>query len=538
MRLSVGGRLALASLGVVVLVAVVLAALLSVQLSDSGQREAEKVTRSVAETLAHERDVAALVAAGDSAALQSMVEDILDTASLSFVTIMTPDGVRLTHRNRSEIGDRYLGSRDEARAGQTHTEVYEGTLGPSVRTIAPIRAGGAESGAIVGLVAVGVTLGAVQQDLAARVPLIVVASATIVGIGALGAVYLRRTARRVTGSYTPSELARLVESYETVLHSLREGLVVTDGDGRIVLYNDEAADLLGLPPATTGQVRLDPREVDMDAALAEAIATGRRMVEETVVTGDRVLLVNQEEARDLGGRRAPERGRVMTLRDRSELQALLGELEGVRTLTETLRSQTHEHGNRLHALLALIELGRLEDARRLIVASTGERQELTDRLVAHRDDAVVVALLLGKLDEAAERGVRLELDVAEPTPALPLPSAEAVTLVGNLVDNALDAAASGPAPRWVRAALRNVGDDVLLEVGDSGAGFAPELDDPFALGASTKPTQLPGGRGIGLSLVRDIVAARGGTVEVSAEPTAVHVLLPALSRSGSAAVTP
>ncbi len=187
MRLSVGGRLALVSLGVVILVAGVLAALLSVQLSDSGQREAEKVTRSVAETLAHEPDVAALVVQRDSAALQPMVEQILPDADLSFVTIMTPDGIRLTHRNRSEIGQQYIGSRTEALAGQTFTEVYEGTLGPSVRTIVPIRDGGDENGDIVGLVAVGVTLGAVQQDLAARAPLIVLASAAIVGMGVFSA---------------------------------------------------------------------------------------------------------------------------------------------------------------------------------------------------------------------------------------------------------------------------------------------------------------------------------------------------------------
>ncbi|MBB3159332.1 two-component system CitB family sensor kinase [Microbacterium proteolyticum] len=529
MRLSVGGRLALVSLGVVVLVAGVLAALLSVQLSDSGQREAAQVTRSVAETFAHEAEIATLAAARDSDRLQPMVEQILPDADLSFVTIMTPDGTRLTHRNRSEIGLPYQGSRAEALAGESFTEVYVGTLGPSVRTIVPIREGGDEAGPIVGLVAVGVTLGAVQQDLAARVPLIVAASAAIVGFGVLGALFVRRSARRVTGSYTPRELARLVESYETVLHSLREGLVVTDRDGRIVLYNDEAADLLGLPPAITGQVSLDPHDVDMDADLADAIAGGRRLVEETIVNGDRVLLVNQEEARDLAGRRAPERGRVMTLRDRSELQALLGELEGVRTLSDTLRSQTHEHGNRLHALLALLELGRIDEARRLIVASTEDRQELADRLVSDDDDAVIVALLLGKLDEAAERGVRLDLHVAEPAPHVPLAAPEAVTVVGNLVDNALDAAAAGADPRWVRVSLAEREGDAVLEVSDSGAGFDPALRDPFAYGASTKPAHMPGGRGVGLALVRDIVAARGGTLQLAAEPTTVRVFLPVVS---------
>jgi two-component system CitB family sensor kinase len=162
----------------------------------------------------------------------------------------------------------------------------------------------------------------------------------------------------------------------------------------------------------------------------------------------------------------------------------------------------------------------------LIVASTGERQELADRLVSDDEGAVVVALLLGKLDEAAERGVRLDLDVVEPAPRVPLAAPEAVTVVGNLVDNALDAASAGAEPRWVRVSLTARQGDAVLEVADSGAGFDPSLRDPFAYGASTKPAHAPGGRGVGLALVRDIVAARGGTLQLAAEPTTVRVFLP------------
>ncbi|MFK5037128.1 ATP-binding protein, partial [Klebsiella pneumoniae] len=68
---------------------------------------------------------------------------------------------------------------------------------------------------------------------------------------------------------------------------------------------------------------------------------------------------------------------------------------------------------------------------------------------------------------------------------------------------------------------------VTIEVSDSGAGFDPDLADPFAFGASTKPAAAPGGRGVGLALVRDIVAAHGGTLSVSGAPTTVRVMLPA-----------
>ncbi|MFJ6653785.1 ATP-binding protein [Microbacterium sp. NPDC091313] len=526
MRLSVGARLALVALATALLTGAVLSIVLGIQLADSGRREAESVTRSVAETLAHEPAVAGLVGAGDSADLQSLAVDVMDDADVSFVTVMTLDGIRLTHRDPQQIGKPYLGSTAPALAGDTFTEVYEGTLGPSVRTIAPIYAGGGDDGEMVGMVAVGETLDSVQEQLAPRVPLIVGVTAGIIGLGFLGALLVRRSASRVAGALTPDELGRLVANYETVLHSIREGLVVTDAEGRIRIYNDEAADLLGLPPARSGLVSLNVDDVEIGDELRAALRGGRRMVEETVVTGDRVLLVNQEEARDLRGRRSPQRGHVMTLRDRSELQSLLGELESVRTLTDTLRSQTHEHGNRLHTVLALLELDRTSDARALLVESVGHRQPLADRLVGGTADATVAALLLGKLDEAGERAVALDIDVAEEAPPLPIPAADAVTILGNLVDNALDAAASGPPPRWVRVRIEAAGQAVRVAVSDSGRGFADDLPDPFAFGATTKQAGAAGPRGVGLALVRDIVAAHRGTVTVAAEPTTVTVDLP------------
>lgn len=525
MRLTVGGRLALVALGTALVTAAALSIVLGVQLADSGQREAEAVTRSVAETLAHEPEVARLTAEGDSSRLQEIAEAVMADADVSFVTVMALDGIRLTHRNPEEIGEPYLGSTAPALAGRTFTEVYEGTLGPSVRTIAPIHTGDE----MVGLVSVGETLDSVQAQLAPRVPLIVAVTAAIVGLGLIGALFVRRSARRVAGPLTPEELTRMVENYETVLHSIREGLVVTDGEGRIRLYNDEAADLLGLAPARSGGVNLDPGDAGIAPHLRDALREGRRMVEETVVAGDRVLLVNQEEARDLQGRRTPQRGHVMTLRDRSELQALMGELESVRTLTDTLRSQTHEHGNRLHTVLALLELDRVDDARTLLSESSEHRQGLADRLVDGTADSVVAALLLGKLDEAAERGIALEIDVSDPAPVLAIPGPDAVTILGNLVDNALDAAASGPEPRWVRVSVRDEPNGSLVTVTDSGAGFAPTLADPFAFGATTKPGDGGAPRGVGLALVRETVAAHRGSVDVDAEPTSVRVRLPRAS---------
>ena len=203
--------------------------------------------------------------------------------------------------------------------------------------------------------------------------------------------------------------------------------------------------------------------------------------------------------------------------------------ESVRTLGEALRAQNHEYDNRMHTAVSLIELGRSEEAVQILTETARQSQALVDQVTAARaGDPTVGALLLGKAAQAAERGVDWEADLEPRTPRTPLNPVDAVSLVGNLIDNALDAAAAGPEPRWVRFRLQPDADDgVLLEVSDSGAGVPARLRERiYESGYSTKPSDTVG-RGVGLTLVRDIVEAAGGSIDVTSAPTTFRVRLPA-----------
>jgi two-component system, CitB family, sensor kinase len=207
----------------------------------------------------------------------------------------------------------------------------------------------------------------------------------------------------------------------------------------------------------------------------------------------------------------------------------LASAESLRTLGDALRAQTHEHGNRLHAAVALLELGRTDEAIELLSASAQQSQSLVDRVAARTaGDATVGALLLGKTAQAAERGVDLVVEIAPDAPASVLAPVDQVALVGNLLDNALDAAASAPAPRWVRVRLERAPDgDLIVEVVDSGSGVPEALRERvFERGFSTKPAGVEG-RGVGLALARSVVESAGGTLEiVPGTPTTFRVVLP------------
>ncbi|GAB3631319.1 hypothetical protein GCM10027421_06720 [Microbacterium shaanxiense] len=201
--------------------------------------------------------------------------------------------------------------------------------------------------------------------------------------------------------------------------------------------------------------------------------------------------------------------------------------ESVRTLGEALRAQTHEHGNRMHTAIALLELGRTQEAIEILAETSRQSQSLVDQVTARRDgDPTVGALLLCKASQAKERGVEWSADIAPDAPRSALAPMDSIAVLGNLIDNALDAAAAAPV-RWIRVVVGAAPDGgVVLEVSDSGAGVPSAVREQiFRHGFSTKPAGADG-RGVGLALVRSIVDEAGGTVEIMDDPTTFRVTLP------------
>ena len=483
---------------------------------------------SIAETLAHDPFVTSAVTEDDpSAKLQPYAQTVISTAEVDFVTIMDRDRTRYTHPDPEQLGKPYIGSIDEALTGHSQTEEYVGTLGASVRAIVPITDA---NGEVTAMVAVGVTLESLSVAQAASLPQIITVALAAIALGGLGSWLLARYLRRVTLGYGPEELKRLFAFYDSALHSLREGLILVDGSGRLVLYNDEAAALLGLPePDESEPIAL--AEVALPESVRDLLSTGRVAVDEIHLTEDRVLVISQKQAsqpRSSGrdsGRSSGRGGTVATLRDRTDIQELTGELATMTTLSEALRAQTHEHANRLHTVSTLIELGRTQEALDFAVRDKQEAQRLTDSFVGSLDEPFITALMIGKAAQAHERGIELTVTATGELPPGALDARDLVTVAGNLLDNALDAAADS-ADKHVWADFVAAEGELIITIADSGQGVdAEEVEALFHLGASAKTaTEEPGGRGFGLVLVRQAVRRLGGDVEVDSDGGAIFTV--------------
>ncbi|MFD9866991.1 ATP-binding protein [Streptomyces niveus] len=491
---------------VVLVAAVVAGCALFAYFTDRAQAEetAERQVTATARAMADSPSVREAIRSDDpSAALQPYAEHVRVDTGVDFVTIMKPDGTRWTHPNPELIGLPFIGTTEPALLGKTFTETYTGTLGPSTRAVTPIK----DDGRITGLISVGITVDRISSQLEEQVKILVLAAGGALVLGGVGTYVINARLRRHTHGMNAGELSRMHDYHEAALHAVREGLLMLDGRRRIALINDGGQELLGLDDSAVGR-NID--ELGLPAPLVGALLASEPRVDEVHMTADRIVVVSTRPV--IGGER---RGTVATLRDHTELQALSGELDSERGFTHALRSQAHEAANRLHTVVSLIEMGRVEEAVEFATAELELAQVLTDRVVGAVGEPVLAALLLGKAAQANERGVELVLaeDSRIDDGVLPpsLAARDLVTVLGNLIDNAVDAAQGTEGARVTVTAL--VGDgELLLRVRDTGPGVAPgDMEEVFRRGWSTRGAE----RGLGLALVRQAVHRARGSVELT-----------------------
>ncbi|WP_042421783.1 ATP-binding protein [Streptacidiphilus anmyonensis] len=517
---SLAGQLFAVQVLIVTLVVAGCAVLAYVLTSDRAEQAAERQVVATATTVADAPTVVQAVGEPDpTAVLQPYALRVTRDADVDFVTIMDTHGLRWTHPDRAEIGRHFLGHIGPALAGRTFTETYTGTLGPSVRAVTPVRDA---RGEVVALVSVGITVRQLSGQLRGAITALVAVAVAALALGGLGTWLANRRLRRHTHGMGAAELSHLYEYHQATLHSVREGLVLLDRAGTVVLCNDAARDLLALDD--------DPAEgrpfadLDLPEPLRAAVAGPEPVRDQLHLTAERVVVVNTSPIGD-----GPDLGTVVTLRDHTELQALSGELDSVRGFAEALGAQAHEAANRLHAVVSLIETGRHRQAVDFATAELELAQQLTDRVVGAVNEPVLAALLLGKAAQAAERGVDLVLtQESRIDDALPeqLSARDLVTLLGNLIDNALDAAIEGAGehdgPPTVTVTARTDARELLLRVADTGRGIEPDaVERIFERGWSTKQPGPAGARGVGLALVAQAARRNGGRVEVGRAPGAV-----------------
>lgn len=443
---------------------------------------------------------------GGEAVIQPLAERLRLATGMAYIVVLDMNGIRYSHPLQERLGTRFAGG-DEgpAFAQQSYISRARGVLGPSVRAFVPVFS--PDEPRQVGVVVVGELTPSPWEVLRRRWALLAVYLAAGLAVGAAGAAYLARQIKREMLGLEPADLARLLQEREAVLNAIGEGIVAIDAQGRLTLANPAACRILGVDQVALGR---PIKEVIPYTRLPETLATGQAEFDQQMVVGRTVVVTNRVPIR-VGGRVV---GAVATFRDRTEVRRLAEQLTGASRFVEALRAQNHEWLNKLHTIAGLIALGKHQQALDFIFDATERHQEFAGFLARRFADHRVAGLLMGKRTRARELGVDLAIDGKSRLESRPrhLTGTDLVLILGNLLDNAMDAVQGQPmGQRRVVCRVREVADRIQIVVADNGPGVPRALRQAiWQPGVSGKGP----GRGMGLSLVRQLVEVAGGTARV------------------------
>lgn len=494
---------------VVLVTGIVAAGLLERQVRDAYLDRMIGVAQSVA-TLPAIQD--AFDDADPSAVIQPIAEVIREASNVTYVVVTDADGIRFSHPDVDRIGEKVSTDPSVPLSGKTFVGTQTGTLGESWRAKVPVRSDDDE---VIGTVSVGILESSLRDDFVGGLGALVFPLVISAVVGIFGAAGVTAIIRRRIYRLEPKEIASLVGSRETMLHGMSEGMISVDEAGAIVLVNDAALELLGLDEDTlTGRVAADVLDPSLVGVLQKGEPGGQ-----LVLAGERIL-VARSTGTDLDGRTV---GATLLVRDHTELHQLLREMDGAQSLTNGLRAQAHEFANKLHVISGLLELGLVDDAR-AFVERTGTGGPLrVPGEEAIREFPELAALLLVKASHARELGMSVAITDSAALPASLRSDAaitlrgDLVTVVGNLIDNALEACSAG---NRIELGFGVESGTVRVTVEDDGEGIPEDqYERVFEEGVSTKAVAADASpslrrRGIGLALVRRTVLRAGGTVSV------------------------
>ena len=520
-RPTLAGQLLVLQLAIVVVVLVAVAAVSLAQSAATFNRVEGRRVTALAEQLSGNQTLRfGIRHPAPAEVLAPLLQTTLTQSGVTSITVADAQGRIVAATNPTTIGNSLtLGDPWVAQGRGWSGELRLGD-GKELVSQVPVLSQGTDSngrpdgtlGDHIGTVMVGEQAPSIWQRLRGASSYLAIYLGIACVLGLLGSWLLARRIKRQTLGLEPREIAGLAEHREAMLYGLAEGVVALDPHLRVTLVNDVGRRLLDLPANAVGR-NLD--DLGIEGRLREVLAGEDEARDAVVVRRGRVLVMNRMEVLKDGR----SLGSVTTLRDRTELAQLERELGSFRSSAELLRAQTHEFANQLHTISGLIQIGEYDEVVTYVGALNRYRESLDLTVTRRVHDTAVAALLMAKSSLAAER--RVELRVSERTTLLrldPALSADVATVVGNLVDNAIDAAAqSGTplSPAWVEVELRQDATSVEIVVRDSGPGVAPELaQEVFAHGFTTKAAA-EGERGIGLAMTRLICRRRGGEVAVT-----------------------
>ncbi|BAC15207.1 two-component sensor histidine kinase [Oceanobacillus iheyensis HTE831] len=461
----------------------------------------------------------------DADVLQPFIERIRKQSNAEFIVIGDRNSLRYTHPDPDKVGMQMVGGDNEQALvdGENYVSIANGSLGASVRGKSPIFN---SDGDIIGIVSVGYMISYVDSLFKQGLIGFLVWLSLIFIIGVAGSFLLAKSIRKDTFGLEPYQIARIYKERGAILESIKEGLIATDQRGHITLVNYSAKEMLHIRHDVIGK---PVQEVLPNTELAYVLTEEHREGSFETTINQTVLLVRYKLIDDDGD----YGGKVASFQVRSDLQELIHTLSEVQQYSQDLRAQTHEYTNKLYVISGWLQLGHTDKAKQFIHEEVGKQQSYEKVLFEQISDSTIQAILIGKLSKASEKKIEFTINEGShinyqwPEQM----TAQLVTIIGNIIDNAFDAVVNTDNPK-IDIFLTDMGNDLVIEVADNGTGISPaDYDNIMKQGYSTKDGQ---NRGYGLALVQAALLELQGFLEITANEPNGTVFIVYIPKKGGA----
>lgn len=498
---------------------ILISKVISVDKLNSQEEKALTVSRIMAKTDLVQATLNGNIEA--NAEIQDYTKEIQQENNVQFIVVMDMNSVRFTHPDPSRIGKRFLGGDEQAALkGKEETSISEGTLGKSLRAFTPVY--DVETKEQIGVVAVGISLDKVNESI--HMGRWNVFYGTLLGlvIGIIGAYTLAKYIKKVMFNLELQAIAKLLQERSSMLHSVREGIIAVDVKGQITVINKSAIQYLKKVGLTGNPIGAPIQDFLPSTRLNEILETGKAQLDEEQQVNGTVIVVNRVpvivEGKIVGA--------LSTFRDKTELKILADQLTGVKSYAEALRAQSHEFMNRMQVIVGMLHMKSYDRLENYVDDMIDQQSSEIAAVTNNVKDPVVAGLIIGKLSYAREKGASLQINIQSIIPELSADlSFEIITILGNLIDNALDAMNNNK-EKTLEVTIKISATTLFLSVSDTGIGIPEEkMNNIFKKGYSTKGDN----RGYGLYLIAQSIKKLQGTIKVQSkqkEGTIFNVIIP------------
>ncbi|WP_371373593.1 DcuS/MalK family sensor histidine kinase [Sporomusa aerivorans] len=519
--LNLQGKIVLLVCSVVLVALLATNWLISKSVAEDITEQMGRTVLYIARTIAHSDVVAeGLAGVRKESDIQDYANSVRSLTESAIVVVFDMNGIRKSHPDETLLGTHVIGGDEEpVLKGEEYLSFATGTVGPSLRAFTPIKYNGQQVGGVV----VGIRVDDIERAVAENRKRIFITMLLGMTIGITGAILLARSIKQTLLGLEPAGIAKLLEEQNAMLHSVKEGILAVDLSGRITLANEAAISMLSAGGTTGNPIGKEIDTFVPNSGLTRILKTGISELHQEqdlngihIITNRVPILVNGKIV-----------GAIATFWDKTEINQLAEELTGVRSYVEALRSQAHEFMNKLHVILGLVRLECYDQLTDYIKRLADDQEAEVSFISKRIKNPAVAGLVLSKLSKSREMGVSMTVDEATLMPSEPeiVINHELVTILGNLIDNSLEAVQSA-SEKKVSLAINTDNDMITIQVRDSGPGLGPDVKEHiFKKGFSTKADN----RGFGLYLVDSSVKRLNGRIEfsTSAQGTEAVVVIPA-----------